>query len=184
MNMPSLHRLLLSLLLGLHVALAFCGQAAGAAVPSQEYKLKAAFLVNFIRFITWPEAAFTADTNELRLCILGENPFGEDLQRAQVTEFNGRRLQVQTAGSEQELADCQMIYLNQAVASNAGETLKNLKDQPVVTVSDHQGFVELGGSIEFVTRDGRLAFIINQTGLRKLGITVSSAMLDLAANLR
>jgi hypothetical protein len=42
---------------------------------SQEYKLKAAFLVNFSRFITWPEQSFAQEQQEFTLCVAGKNPY-------------------------------------------------------------------------------------------------------------
>ncbi len=47
-----------------------------AATASREYLLKAAFLYNLANFTTWPTEAFSGPQKPLRLCILGEDPFG------------------------------------------------------------------------------------------------------------
>ncbi len=47
-----------------------------AATASREYLLKAALLYNFANFTTWPTEAFSGPQKSLRLCILGEDPFG------------------------------------------------------------------------------------------------------------
>ena len=58
------------------VALLSCASAFSMADNHQtiEYKLKAAFLFNFSRFVTWPENAFQ-ENGEFNLCILGSDPF-------------------------------------------------------------------------------------------------------------
>ena len=50
----------------------------------------------------------------------------------------------------------------------------------MLTVSDIPGFAAKGGVFEFRTRDGRLAFVINNTRARASGIQVSASLLNLA----
>jgi hypothetical protein len=40
--------------------------SAGQLAPAREYEIKAAFLLNFAKFIAWPENAFTSQTEDLR----------------------------------------------------------------------------------------------------------------------
>ena len=49
--------------------------------PPTEYQLKAAFLLNFAKFVEWPRVAFAEAGSPLVLGILGENPFGDALDR-------------------------------------------------------------------------------------------------------
>lgn len=151
---------------------------------TQEYKLKAAFLVNFIRFISWPSEAYQQESGKFHLCIEGGNPFGDELERAQTQRFNKRSLDVVYDGSKDELKKCQMIFIGVKEQEQARALLSLLQDRPVVTVSDIPGFIDMGGSIEFVVKNGRLMFIINQTGLHQRSINVSASMLSLAVGLR
>ncbi len=50
----------------------------------------------------------------------------------------------------------------------------------VVTVSDIRGFVDFGGSIEFVTRSNRLSFIINLANAYKQEVHMNAFLLNLA----
>ena len=43
---------------------------------SREYLIKAALIFNFAKFAQWPAAAFSSDSSPLRVCVIGENPFG------------------------------------------------------------------------------------------------------------
>jgi hypothetical protein len=150
---------------------------------SQEYQLKAAFLVNFARFMTWPEQSFSPTQPEFTLCVAGMNPFGTALRAAESKMINGRNIKVIYADSLQNLPQCQMLYVSRS-EENKLDHLSALEQQAVVTVSDIPGFVETGGSIEFVTREDRLSFIINHSSLKRRGIQASASMLDLAASVR
>jgi hypothetical protein len=45
-----------------------------------EYKVKAAFILNFARFVEWPENAFATPTSDLVIGVLGrDDPFGVTL---------------------------------------------------------------------------------------------------------
>ena len=46
-----------------------------------EYEVKAAFLLNFTRFIEWPDSALASADQPFSICIVGENPFGDALDR-------------------------------------------------------------------------------------------------------
>jgi len=150
----------------------------------QEYQLKAAFLVNFSRFITWPEQSFLSEQQEITFCIAGKNPFGATLSSVESKKINGRNIKVVYADSLQRLPQCHLLYVSSSEKNDLAFLLTRIGRHPVVTVSDLPGFVAAGGSIEFVIKDDRLSFIINNSELKQRGIQASAAMLDLAASVR
>lgn len=171
------------------LCLALCGVLLGSSVPqaeeiSQEYQLKLAFLVNFARFIRWPEASFDKNNDRLNLCIVGDNPFGASLRGVENKPVGNRRLQVKVLNSQAEAGTCQLLYLSQSSAHRLPDFSASLDAKPIVTVSDTAGFISTGGTIELLIKDERLTFIINNTRLKDLGIVASSAMLNLAASVR
>ena len=60
------------------LALAWFPAAVSAAAPT-EYRLKAAFLLNFAKFVEWPASEFKNPQSPLSICIVGDDPFGRDL---------------------------------------------------------------------------------------------------------
>src|SRR6187549_2491999 len=69
-------------------------QADAATETAAEYDVKAAFLYNFTKFVEWPSWAFHDDRSTVRLCVLGEDPFGGSLQELAEGEVAGRRVTV------------------------------------------------------------------------------------------
>ena len=43
--------------------------------------MKAAFLFNFTKFVEWPESSFEDPQAPIVLGIIGDDPFGDDLER-------------------------------------------------------------------------------------------------------
>jgi hypothetical protein len=154
-----------------------------AEEPTQEYQLKLAFMVNFARFITWPEEAFAED-QQVSLCVVGKNPFGDGLSGLGGKKIGERSLKVkhlETLGNNQQ---CHLLYLSQTEAGSLANLLQAVSRKPVVTVSDSPGFAAAGGGIEFVLKEGKLSFIINNSALKDRGIQASSSLLNLAASVR
>src|SRR5436309_1901674 len=66
-----------------------CGAAAEITAPL-EYQVKAAFLLNFTRFVEWPQPE-SASSPPFSICILGEDPFQGALEKTMEGEtVNGR----------------------------------------------------------------------------------------------
>jgi YfiR/HmsC-like len=154
-----------------------------AGEPSQEYQLKLAFLVNFARFITWPAEAFASE-QQMTLCVLGNNPFGTGLSGLEGKKIGERNVKVQhleTLGNNQQ---CHLLFVSQPEAASLAKLLQALSLKPVVTVSDSPGFAAAGGGIEFILKEGKLSFIINNSAMKDRGIQASSSLLNLASSVR
>src|SRR3954451_16774773 len=51
----------------------------GAPADVKESEVKAAFLLNFTRFVDWPPTAFESADSPLTICIRGDDPFAATL---------------------------------------------------------------------------------------------------------
>ncbi|HEY4589595.1 MAG TPA: YfiR family protein, partial [Thermoanaerobaculia bacterium] len=100
--MAVLSRLLLVLLLALPALL--------GAQTASEYDIKAAFLYNFTKFVDWPPDAFP-DPSSLKVCVLGENPFGTSLQTIAGELVGSRKLTVMRTDSLARPAGCQVLFI-------------------------------------------------------------------------
>src|SRR5688572_8902234 len=49
---------------------------------TSEYEVKAAFLINFAKFVEWPASSFDTATTQLRIGVVGDDPFGVSLDNA------------------------------------------------------------------------------------------------------
>ena len=165
------------------VLLFLCGRPLSlrADEAGLEYKLKAGFLVNFARFTTWPANAWAGDSSSLNLCILGVDPFGPALAGVEEKEVADHPIALRHADTVPSTPGaCHLLFVSRSEAGHLDRILAATAGLPVVTVSDIPGFAASGGVFEFRHRDGRLAFVINNTRARANGIQVSASLLDLA----
>jgi hypothetical protein len=150
--------------------------------PPTEYQLKAAFLLNFAKFIEWPPAAFADATKPIVLGILGENPFGDVLKRTiQDKTVNNRPLEVREFPAAAEPTNCHILFIVTSEKARLPEILANLRGASVLTVGEMDHFTESGGMINFVRQGNKIRFQINEVAAKKVGLKISSKLLSLAA---
>ena len=163
------------------VTLPVCSVGAPGKNPVVEYKIKAAFLLNFAKFITWPEQTFASTGKPFSFCVLGRDPFGTALTPLQSRTVAGHPIRVQYLKKPAETETCQMLFIADSEKEHLTSIVEELDDMAIVTVSDIPGFVEQGGTIEFVTREGRLSFRINLAKAKKCHLRINASLLNLAA---
>jgi YfiR/HmsC-like len=144
--------------------------------PELEYRVKAAYLFNFTKFVDWPVTA-TDGGNSFAICIAGRNPFGAALSSTLVGEkVAGLPLAarvVDPAGA----SSCQVLFVPRSVA--AAPYLRAVAGAPVLTVGETPEFLAQGGVINFVLADGRVRFEISQMAAERAQLKVSSRLLQL-----
>ncbi len=149
--------------------------AQGADAPL-EYQVKAAYLLNFTKFVEWPPAS--AET-PLEICILGKDPFGHALDQIVEGETVGsQKVTVERIAQLPAPPSCKVIFVGD------GE-----KDVPkilsavapgVLTVGDGDRFIKEGGMIGFVLVDRRVRFDINSKAAAGAGVKLSSRLMRVA----
>jgi len=157
--------------------LAFCGFV-HADRPS-EYQVKAAYLYNFGKFVSWPADA--GPTSEFDVCILGTDPFGSLLD-ATVSDstINGKRVIARRITRAQDAASCRVVFIAASESQRLGSDLAVLSKLHILTVSDNPHFLERGGMIQFVLEGDRVRFAVNLTAAQEAGLTLSSELLKVA----
>jgi hypothetical protein len=142
----------------------------------EEYRLKAAILFNFVAFTEWPAGMGST----LNLCVYGQDPFGEDLDRLQGRQASGRTLAVRRAGSVDGLGDCQVVFVARPAIGNLPRVLDRLSNRPVLTVADSPGAAREGVMLNMVTMQNKVTFEANVSAARAHGLSLSSRLLRLA----
>jgi hypothetical protein len=161
------------------VLLCLVGGPFVVASPAGEYQIKAAYLLNFARYVEWPAARLPAGA-ALRACVLGRDPFGGALGALEGRQVNGHELRVRQLDGAAQTDDCQVVFVAESEERRLGAVLRMLAGRGLLLVSDIDGFAEAGGSIGLVTEDGRVRFDINQASLQRDGLRASAQLLRLA----
>jgi len=172
-------KLLAIALMGLLV----CGNAhvAAAVDTPTEYQVKAVFLYNFAQFVEWPAAAFADDRAPLVIGVLGEDPFGPDLDAAVRGEtVNHRPLLVRRYRDISQVEACHILYISGSEGSHLEKILSALRGRTILTVSDSENFARRGGMVGFVTEHNRIRLRISLNAVTAGELSISSKLLRLA----
>jgi len=157
--------------------------AAHAADQSTEYEVKAAFLLNFTKFIEWPSSSFEDGQSPLTICIPGDDPFGAALTQVVEGEVvNGRKVFVQHIQSAPKPKSCQVIFVRRA-DRNAIGALESV-GPGVLTVGDWPEFLRAGGIIAFDVENRHVRFDINRRAAARAHLTLSARLLKVARSVR
>jgi len=151
------------------------------AQESLEYRVKAAFLYNFTKFVGWPKEAFETVDTPLSLCVAGENPFGgvlEDMLHDRTAQ--GRVLLLRLGDDVGDPQTCQVVFVPRTEDDRVAQILQKTRGRGVLTVGESQAFADAGGMIRLVLEDKKVRFDVNVSRAGEDGLKVSSQLLKLA----
>ena len=149
-------------------------------VTSNPNKVKAAFLRNFTHYITWPAEVFNGDRSSWKICVLGNDPFGDILDNTlKGRTEQGRSFEIHRAETVNELPRCQIVYVAYQDAAKRHAALAELKKSSILTVSDAPDFLREGGIIQFQVGD-RVEMSINLDQSRSASLTIPTKMLEVS----
>jgi len=158
--------------------------APAPAGGSLEYPVKAAFLSKFGPFVTWPESSFGDASAPFRICILGEDPFGQTLERiAGDHVVGGRPIEVSRLDWGASVDGCAIAYLAGTEREAAQRALARMSGRPILTVTDSANG-DSRGIVHFVVEDDRVRFHIDAAAAADSGLAISSKLLGLALSVR
>lgn len=147
-----------------------------AAAAPGEYQVKAVFLFNFSQFIEWPAQAFGAADAPFVICVVGEDPFGPQLEAAVNGEsVQGHPLAVKRFRDADSISQCHILFVSEA--AQLGRIRAALHGHSILVVSDIDRSAEHGAIIQFTSERNRLRLRINVAAAKTAGLTISSKLL-------
>lgn len=144
-----------------------------------EPALKAAFIYNFARFTTWPSDLPATDS--FVICVLGDAAVSDALARAVAgRQLMDRPITITAVAAAAPKRGCRILYVSGIPAGKAAEVAGELRDAPVLTISNIEGFASAGGMTQFFFESGQLRFRIHHESAKRAGLQISSKLLVMA----
>ena len=159
-----------------------CTATAYAENQPLEYKVKAVYLYNFTKFVSWPDTMLPGDTHPLNICILGRNPFGSLLEPITHIKTQDRTITIENIEDVRALEkkSCPILFISTSEQGDVAELLRKTAQMHILTVSDIDGFARHGGIIGFVVKEDKVRLEINLCAARQAGLTISAKLLEIA----
>lgn len=143
--------------------------------PVNERQLKAAFLFNFAKFVTWPPS-----DRPLAICVAGDDALSaaaSELLRGRLVE--GRPVDARPLAVSATPEGCDLLYLGGLKPDDASAILARTQG-PVLTVGETPRFLRDGGMVRIYLDANRMRFQVNRNRTEAAGLRISSQLLVLA----
>jgi hypothetical protein len=165
------------------LALVAAGLSARSAVAQStpdEYQVKAAYILNFARFVEWPPDRLAA-SSPITIAVVGNDPFHGALEQVLLGHSaNGHAIHLRYVRWNDVLTPYQIVFISAAEEPHLPEIMRLMGSESVLTVSDIERFSLRGGIIEFSMVGNRVRFDINRSPAIAARLTISSKLLSVA----
>ena len=145
---------------------------------SQITNAQAMFLYNFSRLIKWPESNGQSDF------IFGV--FGnQEVYNNLVAITNGKKVGTQPIvvkffRDPREITACHIIFISNNKLSQFNEVLGKMQNKSSLIVTEQQGMISSGSTIDFVVADNKLRYMVSEENARKNNLVLSRNLQDMA----
>ncbi len=154
-------------------------------ITSDRYKLKAAFLARFLKFVEWPEEAL--NNSEIVIGVIGKDPVDDFFTDHMKKPVKGRQLRVKRFRKYKPelegLSEVNLLFIGESEGRHTDDILKEVSAYNILTVGETKNFIEDGGMISFVDKPSAVTFEINQQASNDQGLLIKSTLLKRAVRL-
>ena len=148
--------------------------------PSREYRIKAAYLYNLTKFITWPDEKIWPENAPISVCIYGFNPFDTYIEKLRERTAKGHPIALHYTKEQGDLSGCKVVFISQ-YNPHQPDLRKLQADMPMLlTVGDDPDFIVRNGMIGLVASGNNVQMDIHLTRARQAGFAVSADLLEIA----
>jgi uncharacterized protein DUF4154 len=145
-----------------------------------DFQVKAAFLVNFPKYVDWPSTVLAETNSPITVAIFGDdNVAGEfsNMIKGGRT-VSGRPVQLKRITKEEQIgADCHILFIAGAERLRIPAILEKVKGTGILTVGENEDFLEKGGIVNLVHRDRKIRLQINLDAARESQLKISTRLL-------
>lgn len=147
----------------------------------KEYKVKAALLLNFLKYAKFPPKTFPKEGSPIKVLIIGDDPFGPILEKVlRKKDVRGRSIQILRVRKTPKIIDAQLVFTSGLDKKERAALIKTLMHKPTLLVGETAGFAEAGGFINLYMYRGKVRFEINSARQKSTKITLKAGLLKLA----
>jgi hypothetical protein len=145
---------------------------------AQSYQLHSVFMYSFARYIQWPEGNTAGD---FQIVVLGDSPILSELQNLAAKKKIGERtIHVARIASAADLTKCNILFISADQSAHLQDVLNKLGDDATLVVTEQAGLGTKGSNINFVQKDGKLAFELNTASFNRRKLKPSTELTRIA----
>jgi len=150
-----------------------------AIANESEYKLTAAYVFQFTKYITWPAKQ---NNSEFVISIIDDPDLEKSMEKSfQGKTVNGKNIKIRNFEPSDVGAPLDILFFSKNVdASQASSVLQQIDNKGVLTIGYADGFASNGGMINFFLENQKLRFEINWEKAKEKNFNIASRLLGIA----
>jgi hypothetical protein len=153
----------------------------GGELPLSEAQLKAAFLLNFPKYVEWPPASFAEPSSPIVVAILGDESVANEFETmSNGKSVDGHPIQLVRNPTLAQCLMCHVLFIGLDEGRKTVEIINHLKRASILTVGESEQFTDQGGMINMALRERRVVLEINLNAARQTDLKISSKLMALA----
>lgn len=158
-----------------------CASMPAAAAEASLPSVKAAFVFNFIKLVSWPEARLTAGGAPVQVCVVRGDEMEPALRHALAGKLAGSHpIQVAVVGEGDNLTACHVLYLGGRTSARNAALMSRVSGKGVLLVDEGPRFTWPDGMIRLFQEQNRMRFELNLESLERSGLKVDPRLIRLA----
>jgi hypothetical protein len=164
-------------------AMSPAARPANAAESYSEDAVQAEFLYRFTGYVDWPSQA--ASDPQFTIAVLDADRVAAELGRLlQNRQIQNHPAQVRSIRNLRELNGAQMLYIGGSHRDDLRHLISAVAGRPVLVVTNEDGGLDAGSSVNFLLIDRRVRFEISLDAAQGSGLRVASELLAVAIRVR
>jgi hypothetical protein len=143
--------------------------------PYIPYRDKALRMESIVRFVTWPPGLRMEDTSTpFNVTVIGKNPFGNHMQDVyQGKRILNKQVNIRYISNVKQIGNTHLLFVSASMKNELDTVLDSVRDKPILTVGDTQGFARQGIHVNFFYEGVKLRFEINESAARRAGLAIN-----------
>ncbi len=140
-----------------------------------DYRIHAVFLYNFTKYVQWP----TGQSGDFVIGVVGNSPIYDELVKITNGKMAGsQKIVVVKFKSPDVITNCNMLFV--ASQANFENVQEKVAGKPVLLITERPGLAQKGSNINFVIKENKWRFELNENATRNAGLKVSAELSKLA----
>jgi hypothetical protein len=152
------------------------------AAPSESGSVaeaRAIYLLNFARFVEWPETAFSDWSAPITIVMVGDTETARALERlVKGRNANGREIVVKSTSAPADAATAHIVFVGRVELTKA--VISEVGSRPVVTVGEEESFLSEGGLIRLFCIGTKMHCAINTKVSAAAGLKLNDKLMRAA----
>jgi hypothetical protein len=146
-----------------------------------ENEVKAAYIYNFAKFVSWPNQAFSSPNDPIKIGVLGDGEF-ESLLESIVKDktIQAHPIRVRHIKLPADFSSLHMLYISASELKQYKQIAEELRSSPVLTITEADAGSPTKGIMNLFVEAGKVQFDVDIAKAEQAHLQISSKLLRLA----